>query len=48
MDFILPLVYTIQLSINMTTIDNFMVKLSVLIIDLVNFPYELDSQIEMI
>lgn len=47
MDFILPLVYTIQLSINMTTIDNFMVKLGVLIIDLVYFPYELDSQIEM-
>lgn len=47
MDFILPLVYTIQLSINMTTIDNFMVKLDVLIIDLVYFPYELDSQIEM-
>lgn len=32
MDFIVPLVYTTQLSINMTIIDNFMVKLGVLTI----------------
>jgi hypothetical protein len=48
MEVILPLLYTIQLFINMTTMDNFMVNLCVLIIDLVNFPYELHSQIEMI